>query len=72
AVIGAVLAQMTTETAGYTFTSESGFRTGLLLGCGVALIAVAVSAFIPAVRASAASSGTTDTPAAPETATAKG
>ncbi|MFF7339575.1 MFS transporter [Streptomyces sp. NPDC008163] len=72
AVIGAVLAQMTTEAGGYTFTSESGFRTGLLLGCGVALVAVAISAFIPAVRGSAASSGTADTPAAPETAAAKG
>ncbi|TRV77544.1 MFS transporter [Streptomyces sp. 130] len=72
AVIGAVLAQMTTETAGYTFTSESGFRTGLALGCAVALIAVAISAFIPAVRGSATAPGKTDTPATPETATAKG
>ncbi|MFC8536937.1 MFS transporter [Streptomyces sp. NPDC057249] len=72
AVIGAVLAQMTTETAGYTFTSESGFRTGLLLGCGVALIAVAISAFIPAVRGSATASDTADAPSAPETAAAKG
>ncbi|MFK0101574.1 MFS transporter [Streptomyces sp. NPDC091040] len=72
AVIGAVLAQMTTEAGGYTFTSESGFRTGLVLGCVVALIAVAISAFIPAVRGSATSSEAADTPAAPETATAKG
>ncbi|MFJ7630709.1 MFS transporter [Streptomyces sp. NPDC097595] len=72
AVIGAVLAQMTNEAGGYTFTSESGFRTGLVLGCVVALIAVAISAFIPAVRGSAAPSGTADAPAAPETATAKG
>ncbi|MYW09798.1 MFS transporter [Streptomyces sp. SID2563] len=72
AVIGAVLAQMTTEAGGYTFTSESGFRTGLVLGCVVALIAVAISAFIPAVRGSATSSDPADTPAAPETATAKG
>ncbi|MEW1889381.1 MFS transporter [Streptomyces sp. NBC_00523] len=72
AVIGAVLAQMTTEAGGYTFTSESGFRTGLVLGCVVALIAVAISAFIPAVRGSATSSDAADTPAAPETAAAKG
>ncbi|WP_405937117.1 MFS transporter [Streptomyces sp. NBC_00726] len=71
AVIGAVLAQMTTEAGGYTFTSESGFRTGLIFGCGVALIAVAISAFIPAVRASATSPDKPDTPAAPETAAAK-
>ncbi|MFF5336755.1 MFS transporter [Streptomyces sp. NPDC013181] len=70
AVIGAVLAQLTTETAGYTFTSENGFRMGLIVGCGVALIAVAVSAFIPATRTTTA----TDAPAAPatpEAATAK-
>ncbi|MFB8211803.1 MULTISPECIES: MFS transporter [unclassified Streptomyces] len=71
AVIGAVLAQMTTEAGGYTFTSESGFRTGLVLGCVVALVAVAISAFIPAVRGSATSSDAADTPAAPETAAAK-
>lgn len=70
AVIGAVLAQLTTETAGYTFTSENGFRMGLIVGCGVALIAVAVSALIPATRTTTA----TDAPAAPatpEAATAK-
>ncbi|MGW1124975.1 MFS transporter [Streptomyces sp. NPDC002526] len=71
AVIGAVLAQMTTEAGGYAFTSESGFRTGLVLGCVVALVAVAISAFIPAVRGSATSSDAADTPAAPETAAAK-
>ncbi|WP_328900541.1 MFS transporter [Streptomyces sp. NBC_00441] len=72
AVIGAVLAQMTTEAGGYSFTSESGFRTGLVLGCAVALIAVAISACIPAVRGSATSSDKADTPAAPETAAATG
>ncbi|MEU2022019.1 MFS transporter [Streptomyces sp. NPDC016469] len=72
AVIGAVLAQMTTEAGGYTFTSESGFRTGLIFGCGVALIAVAISAFIPAVRGSATASDKADTPSAPETAAANG
>ena len=41
AVIGVVLAQMTTTMGGHTFTSEGGFRTGLLIGCGVALVAVA-------------------------------
>ncbi|WP_405898175.1 MFS transporter [Streptomyces sp. NBC_00727] len=71
AVIGAVLAQMNTETAGYTFTSEAGFRMGLILGCGVALVAVAISAFIPAVRA-AVTGGESDAPAAPEVAAAKG
>ncbi|MFD5069722.1 MFS transporter [Streptomyces sp. NPDC058369] len=72
AVIGAVLAQLTTEAGGFTFTSEAGFRTGLVLGCGVALVAVAISAFIPAVRTTATGGDTTGTPAAPEVAAAKG
>ncbi|WP_392667359.1 MFS transporter [Streptomyces sp. LN785] len=51
AVIGVVLAQMTTTLGGYTFASEDGFRTSLLIGCGVALVAAVVAATIPAVRA---------------------
>ncbi|WP_326809041.1 MFS transporter [Streptomyces sp. NBC_01186] len=50
AVIGVVLAQMTTTVGGHSFTSEGGFRAGLLIGCGVALVAVAITAAIPAVR----------------------
>ncbi|WUS97403.1 MFS transporter [Streptomyces sp. NBC_00708] len=72
AVIGAVLAQLTTEAGGFTFTSEAGFRTGLVLGCGVALVAVAISAFIPAVRTAATGGDTSGTAAAPEVAAAKG
>ncbi|MFJ3776726.1 MFS transporter [Streptomyces sp. NPDC090075] len=53
AVVGVVLAQMTSTVGGYTFTSESGFRTGLLVGCGVAVAAALVAACIPAVRAEA-------------------
>ncbi|PZT72212.1 MULTISPECIES: MFS transporter [unclassified Streptomyces] len=71
AVIGAVLAQLTTETGGYTFTSEAGFRMGLIVGCGVALIAVAVAAFIPATRATTATPDTSPAPATPEAAPAK-
>lgn len=70
AVIGAVLGQMTTETAGYSFTSEAGFRTGLMFGCGVALVAVVISSFIPAVRASAAGEKA-EAPASPEVAAVK-
>ncbi|MFD8692517.1 MFS transporter [Streptomyces sp. NPDC059651] len=72
AVIGAVLGQMTTKTAGFTFTSEAGFRTGLMFGCGVALVAVVISTFIPAVRASAAAGEKADESASPEVAAAKG
>ncbi|MET7682528.1 MFS transporter [Streptomyces sp. NPDC005423] len=50
AVIGVVLAQMTNTAGGYTFTSEGGFRTGLMIGGGVALLAALVAAAIPAVR----------------------
>ncbi|MBL1285698.1 MFS transporter [Streptomyces sp. NPDC057067] len=72
AVIGALLAQMTTETAGYSFTSEAGFRTGLMFGCGVAVVAAAIAAFIPAARRSAASGESADSSASPEVAALKG
>ncbi|MGW1229778.1 MFS transporter [Streptomyces sp. NPDC001478] len=72
AVIGAVLSQMTTETAGFTFTSEAGFRTGLIFGCGVALVAALISVFIPAVRGAGATGAPADAPVAPEAVTAKG
>lgn len=48
AVIGVLLSQLTTAQGGHTFTSESGFRAGLLTGCGIALVAVAIAAAIPA------------------------
>jgi len=47
AVIGVVLAQMTTTMGGITLASEGGFRTGLLIGCGVALASATVAAAIP-------------------------
>ncbi|OON73459.1 MFS transporter [Streptomyces tsukubensis] len=50
AVIGLVLSQMTVDVAGHSITSESGFRTGLLIGCGVAVVSAAIAAVIPAVR----------------------
>ncbi|GAA2606167.1 MFS transporter [Streptomyces tubercidicus] len=53
AVIGVVLAQMTTSMGGVTLASEDGFRTGLLIGCGVALLAAVVAAAIPGVASTA-------------------
>lgn len=47
AVIGVVLAQMTTDFGGYFLPSEDAFRTAMLIGCGVGLAAAAVSCFIP-------------------------
>ncbi|MFJ6835722.1 MFS transporter [Streptomyces sp. NPDC091209] len=69
AVVGVILAQMTTSAAGYTFTSEGGFRTGLIVGGCVALVAAAIAAVIPAARA-ALGGDTTDPAATPETASA--
>ncbi|GGL91865.1 MFS transporter [Streptomyces fumigatiscleroticus] len=54
AVIGVVLAQMTVTVGGYTIASEDGFRTGLVIGCGVALVSAAVACLIPAMRAGTA------------------
>ncbi|MBU7596302.1 MFS transporter [Streptomyces sp. P38-E01] len=47
AVVGVVLAQMTTTAGGHTFTSESGFRTALIIGCVLALASAAIAALIP-------------------------
>ncbi|PTR25666.1 MFS transporter [Rhodococcus sp. OK519] len=48
AVVGVVLAQMSVEIGGgHTVPTEAGFRTGLLIGCGVALVAAAIAAAIP-------------------------
>ena len=69
AVVGVILAQMTTTAGGYTFTSEDGFRTGLVVGGCVALVAAAIAALIPAVRATAGDDKTGLT-ATPEAATA--
>jgi MFS family permease len=54
AVIGVVLSQMTVTMGGFTFASEDGFRVGLLIGGGVALLAAAVATTIPGVAHSAA------------------
>ncbi|MGD6749602.1 MFS transporter [Streptomyces sp. BH105] len=50
AVIGVVLAQMTVSMGGIPIPSEDGFRTGLMIGCGVAVLSAAVATFIPALR----------------------
>ncbi|MCN9242265.1 MFS transporter [Streptomyces sp. RY43-2] len=50
AVIGVILAQMTTTMGGYTFASESGFRTALLVGGALALVSAGIAALIPAAR----------------------
>lgn len=53
AVVGVVLAQMTTDFGPVALPSESGFRTGLFLGAAVALVAAGIAMAIP-TRASLA------------------
>ncbi|WP_433249329.1 hypothetical protein [Actinomadura nitritigenes] len=55
AVIGVVLSQMTVTMGGYTLISENGFRAGLIIGCGIALVSAVIAAAIPATRRSAIS-----------------
>lgn len=50
AVIGVVLAQMTIQLGDTAVPSEAGFRTALILGAGVSLVAALVAAFIPATK----------------------
>ncbi len=50
AVIGVVLAQMSMDFHGHSVPTEGGFRTGLFIGCGVALVAAALAAMIPVRR----------------------
>ncbi|WP_456302053.1 hypothetical protein [Streptomyces cyaneofuscatus] len=47
AVIGVVLARMTTDFGGVPLASENGFRVAMLIGCGVGLAAAVVAALIP-------------------------
>ncbi|MFE6891879.1 MFS transporter [Streptomyces sp. NPDC057694] len=54
AVIGVVLAQMTMKLGPVTLPSENAFRTGMLLGCGVAVVAALITLTIPYRKAPAA------------------
>ncbi|WP_345152139.1 MFS transporter, partial [Nonomuraea rubra] len=47
AVIGVVLSQLTIDFGGHQLPSEAGFRTGLLIGCGAALVAAAITVTLP-------------------------
>ncbi|MFE9612181.1 MFS transporter [Streptomyces sp. NPDC006012] len=66
AVIGVILAQLTTTLGGHTFASEAGFRTALLIGGGLALVSAAVAAVIPAARTTPAAGSAADPAAAKE------
>ncbi|MEW2568852.1 MFS transporter [Streptomyces sp. NPDC047070] len=60
AVVGVVLSQLTVDMGGFTITSEDGFRTALIIGGGVALVAAVVAALIPAARPVAADEAPAD------------
>lgn len=47
AVVGVVLAQMSVQSGPYSLPTEAGFRVGMLIGCGVALLAAAITLAIP-------------------------
>ncbi|MFJ4828329.1 MFS transporter [Streptomyces sp. NPDC088747] len=71
AVIGVVLAQMTTDFGGFALPSENGFRVAMLIGCGMGLGASILAFFIP-VRAALAQPETVVTPdPAPEVSATK-
>ncbi|MFD3972471.1 MFS transporter [Streptomyces cyaneofuscatus] len=53
AVIGVVLARMTTDFGGFPLPSQDGFRVAMLIGCGVGLAAAVVAALIPVRTAKA-------------------
>ncbi|WP_019631466.1 MFS transporter [Actinomadura atramentaria] len=65
AVVGVVLAQLTVKMGGYTLTSENGFRTGLAIGCGVAILAGLIAATIPKSTPTKESTPTTQKETAP-------
>ncbi|EIV95302.1 MFS transporter [Frankia sp. QA3] len=54
AVVGVVLAHMTTTFEGAALPSEGGFRLAFVLGAGSALLALLLATFIPGRQASAA------------------
>ncbi|MFJ4654565.1 MFS transporter [Nocardia sp. NPDC088792] len=53
AVVGVVLSQMSIHMGSHTLPSENGFRVGLLIGCGAALAAAAITVAIPVRRTAA-------------------
>ncbi|MFJ7191443.1 MFS transporter [Streptomyces bacillaris] len=71
AVIGVVLARMTTDFGGFPLPSENGFRTAMLIGCGVGLAAAVVAALIPVRTAKAPPQPTAPAPEVPHASAAR-
>ncbi|MGW1204579.1 MFS transporter [Streptomyces cyaneofuscatus] len=70
AVIGVVLARMTTDFGGVPLASENGFRVAMLIGCGVGLAAAVVAALIPVRTTKAPLRPAAAAPDAPQPSTA--
>ncbi|SDK95538.1 MFS transporter [Nonomuraea jiangxiensis] len=62
AVVGVVLSQMTVRFGPVTLPSETGFRTGMLIGCVAAVVAAAVTMTLPARRAEATAAAPAESP----------
>ncbi|WP_406388019.1 MFS transporter [Streptomyces sp. NBC_00887] len=71
AVVGVVLSQMNITMGGFSLTSEDGFRAGLVIGGGVALVAALIAAVIPAARAAGIAGEKADGTVVEEQATVK-
>lgn len=71
AVIGVVLARMTTDFGGVPLASENGFRVAMLIGCGVGLAAAVVAALIPVRTTKAPPRPTAAAPDTPQPSPAK-
>ncbi|WP_346433514.1 MFS transporter [Nonomuraea composti] len=65
AVVGVILSQLTVTAGGHVLPSEPGFRTALLVGCGVALAAALVTLTVPKTRPAPAPSPPPATPSPP-------
>ncbi|MFI9595334.1 MFS transporter [Nonomuraea sp. NPDC052265] len=65
AVVGAILSQMTIRLGAHTLPSEAGFRIGMLVGCGAALAAAAVTMALPARPGGRAAGEEAAAPASP-------
>ncbi|MFI1353655.1 MFS transporter [Streptomyces sp. NPDC020898] len=71
ALIGVVMAQMTTDFGGFALPSEAGFRSAMMIGCGVGLAAAVVAFLIPVRPAAVAAADEVVPEVAPEVSEAK-
>ncbi|WP_436774888.1 MFS transporter [Yinghuangia sp. YIM S09857] len=65
AVVGVILSHMTTDFGGHALPSENGFRVGMLIGCGMALLAAAIAGTLPGREAREPEASRTPAPSRP-------